>query len=59
MLPNTLLHIAQYPPFFRWGRYLGGTVLTDEYHERMEQFVSKEEFEANPNSAMKKLFPHQ
>lgn len=38
--------------------YLGGTVLTDEYHERMEQFVSKEDFDEDPSAAMKRLFPH-
>ena len=38
--------------------YLGGTVLTDEYHERMEQFVSKEDFDEDQFAAMKRLFPH-
>lgn len=38
--------------------YLGGTVLTDEYHERMEQFVSKEDFDDDASAAMKRLFPH-
>ena len=37
--------------------YLGGTVLTDEYHERMEQFVPKELFDEDRPAAFNRLFP--